>query len=85
MAAVLAGSQLSSSMATLCIGSAVGAAVVSLVALKLVFDVIKEKREGLTKRYVAIMGRVMALITGTFAVEMILDGLEIWIKALDLG
>jgi hypothetical protein len=34
--------------------------------------------DGELERYVEIAGRVMALVVGTFAIEMIMRGLETW-------
>lgn len=59
--------------------AAMSAAVASLVAFKALHDWVSARREELVERYVEIVGRVMSLLIGTIAVEMILLGLERWI------
>lgn len=80
-ASVLAGS-------TLGTGAAIGAVVtglflvtVSMLVVKLVHDRVKERNEKLVERYVEITGRVMALIIGTYAVEMLVTGVELFLAA----
>lgn len=51
----------------------------SVFVLKVVFDVLKKSREELVGRYMDIVGRISALIIGTIAVEMILQGLDSWL------
>lgn len=63
---------------------AVFAAAVSLVVLKVLHDFVQTKKKELLARYIDITGRVIAMFTGTYAVEMILKGAEIWIKNIDL-
>jgi multiple antibiotic resistance protein len=63
---------------------AVVAAAVSLVVLKVLHDFVQTKKKELLARYLDVTGRVIAMFTGTYAVEMILKGAEIWIKNIDL-
>lgn len=60
--------------------SAVGVAGVSVIILKRLYDVVQAKNQGLLQRYLDITGRVIALFTGTYAVEMISSGVELWIR-----
>lgn len=53
--------------------------VVSLLLLKRFYDFIKARNELVVKRYVTIAGRVSGLIIGTFAIEMILQGVDGWL------
>jgi multiple antibiotic resistance protein len=82
MASVLAGTRLNFGMAVTSIVISVGGAVICLVFLKYIFDHVRTINERLIQRYVIIMGRVMALVIGTFAVEMIFQGIELWLKGL---
>lgn len=82
MASVLVGSKLSIGLALFSIFVSVGSAVACLILLKVVFDKVKSKNERLIQRYVIIIGRVMALAIGTFAVEMILQGVEMWLGGI---
>jgi multiple antibiotic resistance protein len=59
---------------------AVGAAAASMVVLKELHDVVQARNQELLQRYLDISGRVIAMFTGTYAVEMISKGIELWIK-----
>jgi small neutral amino acid transporter SnatA (MarC family) len=82
MAAIVAGSNLPPAYAILSITIAVGLTVISIVILKKLYDHLSRKKEKLVQSYINIVGRAMALIVGTFAIEMILSGLESWIKGM---
>lgn len=56
--------------------------VTTLALLKKLHDVVLPRREALVQRYIEIAGRVMALIVGTIAVEMIMRGLSAWLVKL---
>lgn len=56
-------------------------ATVALVsAIKLTHDFLKERNARLIDRYVEIVGRISALLIGTFAVEMIFEGVGTWLR-----
>ena len=78
-ASVLAGGRLDKPRAALAIAVTMIAVVLSLVILKWVYDRVRERNESLVQRYTEITGRVMALVIGTYAVEMILQGLDLWL------
>jgi len=46
------------------------------VALKMVHDFARPRREVLIKRYIEIAGRITALVVGTVSVEMIMQGVR---------
>ena len=46
--------------------------------MKYLYDYVRERNELLVQRYIEIAGRITALIVGTFAIEMIMRGLEGW-------
>lgn len=64
---------------------AVIAAAVSLIALKALHDFVQTRNEELLERYLDISGRVIAMFTGTYAVEMIVKGVEMWMKNIGLS
>lgn len=59
--------------------------VVLLYVLKVVHDFVKQRNARLIGRYVEIVGRISALLTGTIAIDMILSGLEGWWEAFTSG
>jgi multiple antibiotic resistance protein len=84
-ASVIIGKRLQNPTSTfLAIIVAVIAASASLVALKALHDFVQTKKEELLERYLDITGRVIAMFTGTYAVEMIVNGAEIWIHNIGL-
>jgi multiple antibiotic resistance protein len=79
-ASVLIGSTLSKENAAIAIFIAVLASLLSIMVFKLIHDPLKKRNERLLNRYVEIFGRVVALFTGTYAIEMIARGLELLFK-----
>lgn len=77
-ASVLIGSRLESLPAIGSICLAMILTVMSLLLLKRLYDFIRERNEEIVSRYVSIAGRVSGLIIGTFAVEMVLQGIDSW-------
>jgi multiple antibiotic resistance protein len=80
-AAVVVGTRLPPLPAALVIALSVAAALLSLIGLKRLHDFVKTRHGPLLDRYTEITGRIMALYTGTIAVEMILTGVEKWLHA----
>jgi small neutral amino acid transporter SnatA (MarC family) len=56
------------------------ATVALVAAIKLTHDFLKERNARLIDRYVEIVGRISALLIGTFAVEMIFEGVGTWLQ-----
>ncbi|MDP1568617.1 MAG: MarC family protein [Vicinamibacterales bacterium] len=81
-ASVLAGSRLPLPQATIAIGLALTAALAAILVLKRVHDLLRTHNEPLLHRYTDVAGRVTALFTGSFAIDMILRGFEGWIAFL---
>ncbi|MES9815860.1 MAG: MarC family protein [Candidatus Thiodiazotropha sp.] len=77
-ASVLAGSRLSYPDAALAIGLALVIAIAAIILLKKIHDVVHARDERYVTRYMDIAGRVTALFTGSFAIELILKGVERW-------
>jgi len=60
---------------------AMGAAVGAILLFKLLHDFVRARNERLVRGYAEIAGRVTALFTGSFAIEMILVGIDGWLRA----
>jgi multiple antibiotic resistance protein len=78
-ASVLAGSRLDLAAAGTAIGAALAAALAAMLGIKALHDFVRARNEALIERYSEIAGRVTALFTGSFAIEMILTGIERWL------
>lgn len=79
-ASILVGERLEGWLATLAIVSTVALSVVVMIFLKWLHDLVRTHNEPLVERYIEVAGRITALIVGTFALEMILQGMESWLK-----
>lgn len=77
-AAILAGRDLTPGWAIVSITFAVGLVVVIMIGLKWVHDVVRTRNEPLIERYVEVAGRVVALVVGTYSIEMVMQGLSFW-------
>lgn len=73
--------------ARLPVPDAVGVIFVSLAltvalvaAIKLAHDFLKERNARVVDRYIEIVGRMSALLIGTFAIEMIFEGVGTWLQ-----
>jgi len=53
------------------------ASAISIMLFKYIHDNLKTRNERLLNRYVEVVGRVVALFTGTYATEMIIRGVEL--------
>ncbi len=73
-ASVLIGSSLPAPVAATAIVMAIIFSLVSIIVFKVIHDSLKKHNERLLNRYVEVAGRVVALFTGTYAVEMIFRG-----------
>ena len=81
-ASILIGKRLSQFNAVLAVGAAVLTSVLVIILLKYLHDYVRERNEKLVDRYIEIVGRAMALVVGTFAVEMIMRGLQGWMEII---
>jgi len=81
-ASVLAGSRMSLLPACGSIALGLAITVVCVLMLKLMHDVVKKRNERLVQRYVDVVGRISALVVGTIAIDLILRGIELWIKEM---
>jgi multiple antibiotic resistance protein len=84
-ASVIIGKRLPDPVATsVAIIIAVVAAAASLVVLKVLHDFVQMRKMELLERYLDITGRVIAMFTGTYAVEMIVRGIETWMATVGI-
>ena len=81
-ASVIAGTRLGLLQSTLAIGLGLIMALSSIILFKKVHDFVQTRKERYVERYVEIAGRITALFTGSFAVDMILRGIERWLPVL---
>jgi len=51
-----------------------------VLALKFVHDYVKEYNKALVDRYIEVVGRLSALLIGTFALEMLFEGIGTWLQ-----
>jgi multiple antibiotic resistance protein len=84
-ASVLAGSRLPWLEAVLAILIAVAAMTIAIILFKKVHDYVRRRNEPLVHKYLEVAGRVTALFTGSFAIEMIMNGLQVWIAVFEAG
>jgi len=76
-ASVLVGASLPPVHSALAVAMAVSASLCSIVLFKYIHDPLVARHERLLNRYVEIIGRVVAIFTGTYAIEMIVRGCEV--------
>ncbi|OHB29109.1 MAG: hypothetical protein A2X84_14055 [Desulfuromonadaceae bacterium GWC2_58_13] len=83
-ASILAGTRLSPGLALICIAATMTTTVATMLLLKKTHDFVRPRNEKLIERYVEVMGRVTALVVGTYSIEMIMQGLTAWAVILRL-
>jgi multiple antibiotic resistance protein len=81
-ASVLAGARLSPLLAITAIVLSLLVAYLAMLLVKAAHDAVRRRDPRLVRLYSEIAGRVTALFTGSFAIDMILRGLEGWITYL---
>jgi len=84
-ASILAGARLFPVLAALAIALALALTVLGVLALKTLHDWVKARHESYVERYVDVAGRISALVLGTVAVEMILQGVDLWLSGRASG
>lgn len=78
-ASVLAGSHLWFGLAAGAIALGLVAAIAAILGVKWIYDIVQTRKEAYVSRYMDIAGRVTALFTGAFAIELILKGVDRWL------
>jgi small neutral amino acid transporter SnatA (MarC family) len=81
-ASVLSGSRLPFLWAALSIVVALTLTTLSVIILKAIHDIVRQRYQAYVERYTEIVGRISALVIGTIAVEMILKGIDLWLQEL---
>ena len=81
-ASILAGRELPPVWAITSILLAIGLVAAIMIGLKKVHDIVRTRNEPLIERYVEVAGRIVALVVGTYAIEMIMQGASIWAQQL---
>ena len=81
-ASVLAGTRLGVPLGAAAIVLAMASAFLSLILLKVLYDWVQTRQERYVQKYIEVAGRITALFTGSFAVDMILKGFERWLALL---
>jgi small neutral amino acid transporter SnatA (MarC family) len=76
---VIIGKTLSPLLAIAAVVLAVAVSVAVMIALKVLHDWVRPRNERLVERYVEIAGRLLAFVVGTYAVEMIMKGTNVWV------
>ncbi len=79
---VFIGEQLNKIYAVLAILIAVALCSSIIFLLKHIHDKIQKRKEELIEQYIDIAGRVIALLIGTVSIELIMDGLDYWLKII---
>lgn len=79
-ASVVVGARLPVLEAVLVVFVTLAATVLLVGSIKLAHDYVKAHNARLIDRYVEVVGRLSALLIGTFAVEMIFEGLGAWLE-----
>lgn len=83
-ASVIIGKRHDPILACLIVFAAVAICLFVILILKKTHDLVHHTREGLIERYIEIGGRLTALYVGTVAINMIMQGLIIWIDKINL-
>ncbi|UXP33356.1 hypothetical protein N6H18_05245 [Reichenbachiella agarivorans] len=78
-ASIIVGQRLSYPTAILIIVISLIVCISLVILLKYIYSAVKTKNEDLVLRYIDIIGRVAALLIGTFSIEMIMSGLKTWV------
>ena len=78
-ASIMAGSRLSPGLAVAGIALAVVVTVLIILLLKDLYDFVLPRNARLVERYIEVMGRITALVVGTFSIEMIMQGVGTWL------
>jgi small neutral amino acid transporter SnatA (MarC family) len=77
-ACMLVGNRLSALHSALVILISLAITITVMIVLKLVFDSLHHYNEKLFERYTEVAGRITALVVGTYAIDMIMQGFQNW-------
>jgi multiple antibiotic resistance protein len=77
-ASMITGKELSALYASLAIVLALVFTILIMIGLKMTYDYVIPRKEKLVERYIEITGRITALVVGTYAIDLIMQGLKGW-------
>ena len=80
-ASIMAGEHQNWIMTLLAITAALTLSFLSILLFKYLLDAVRRHNESLLQRYMEITGKIIALFTGTYAIEMIVKGSEALLHA----
>ncbi len=78
-ASVLAGARLPAPIAVLAVVAAMTLVVLCLLVFKQLHDYVNSRNRSVVGAYMETVGRLAGLVTGAIAVEMILQGFDLWL------
>jgi multiple antibiotic resistance protein len=79
-ASVVIGARLPVLDSVIVIFATLATTIALVAAIKVAHDVLKAHHARLVDRYIEVIGRISALLIGTFAVEMIFEGIGGWLE-----
>ncbi len=77
-ASMITGKELSALYASMAILLALVFTILIMIGLKMTYDYVIPRKEKLVERYIEITGRITALVVGTYAIDLIMQGLKGW-------
>jgi multiple antibiotic resistance protein len=81
-ASIVIGERLGRWGSVVSISATIAISVAVIYLLKRLHDFVRPRNEALVERYIDIVGRITALVVGTYAIEMIFSGLAEWFPIL---
>jgi small neutral amino acid transporter SnatA (MarC family) len=79
-ASVIIGKRHEPLIACVVVCAAVFTSLLIVLLLKALHDYVRPRRAPLTDRHIEIAGRITALYVGTVAIEMIMQGIRVWLE-----
>jgi multiple antibiotic resistance protein len=64
--------------AALAVAIAIVVSVLMMILIKIIHDKVKTRYEKMVQRYIEVVGRIVPLVAGTIAIEMIMRGVQQW-------
>lgn len=83
-ASIIVGKRLDAIHAIVAVCSATILSLFVMIILKVIHDYVKPKNERIIQKYIEVAGRILALYVGTISIEMIMQGLKIWIDKIHI-
>jgi multiple antibiotic resistance protein len=64
--------------AALAVALAIVISILMMILIKLLHDKVKTRHESMVQRYIEVVGRIVPLVAGTIAIEMVMIGAQHW-------